>query len=140
MNWLLPASTLLQMIGTQATAATAWADGIDAKTLRTSVISVAQAMGKIQTVSDPAVRKYLETDLDTLLDHIKAESGVEPMPLRLTHAEMWMLLSRDASIAGVGQIDRQVYAVALREGLTIVEAARPEHPQLAALGVSIHVL
>ncbi len=140
MNFLLPAATLLQMIGTAPTAATQWAAQVDARALRVSVISVAQANGKVQTTPDPAVRKYLESDLESLLEHIKAESGVRAMSFTSAHAKMWTMLSHNPTVPTVGQIDRQVYAVALHEGLTVVERARPEHAALQALGVSIHVL
>lgn len=113
---------------------------VDARSLRVSVISVAQANAKVQTMADPAVRQYLESDLESLLEHIKAESGVKSMSFSYVHAKMWTLLSHNATIPTVGQIDREVYAVALHEGFTVAERTRPEHAALRALGVSIHAL
>lgn len=140
MNWLLTAGTLLQLIGSGDTPAKQWAGQVDARTIRTSAISVALASAKIATHRHAAARKYLETDLYTLLDRIKADSGLGPLGFELPHAMMWAHLCMDGSIPGVGQVERQVYATAMHEGLAVVETTRPEHAALQALGVTIHVL
>jgi hypothetical protein len=46
----------------------------------------------------------------------------------------------EPSISGVPQIDRQVYATAMHEGLTVVEEAHPATSALRALGIEIHGL
>lgn len=140
MNWLLPANTLLQLIGSGNTPARQWADTVDTRALRTSVISIAQANTKIQSVTDASIRTRLEADLSTLLAHMKADSGVGPLSFSLQHAMMWSHLCMDASLHPIGQIDRQVYSTALHEGLTVAEPARAEHIAIQAVGVRIHAL
>lgn len=140
MNWLLPANTLLQLIGSGKTPARQWADTIDTRALRTSVISVAQVSAKLQSVMDSVIRTRLEADLSTLLAHMKADSGVGPLIFSLQHAMMWSHLCMDTSLDPVGQIDRQVYSTALHEGLEVVEPNRIEHAALKAVGIRINAL
>ena len=108
--------------------------------LRVSVISIAQARARIQLIPTHAVRSALDTDLDVVLGQIAADSGIAPFDFTRSHATIWTALSVDPALQGVQQTDRQVYATAMYEGLTSVEAVRPETPALTALGASIHVL
>lgn len=140
MNWLLPAQTLLHLIASTPTAAQTWAGTVQMRELRVSVISIAQARARIQLIPTHAVRSALDTDLDVVLGQIAADSGIAPLDFTRSHATMWTALSLDHSLKDVPQTDRQVYATAMYEGLTIAEPARRETPALTALGVRIHVL
>jgi len=140
MNWLLSAQALAQLIASVQTPAAQWAAGIDTRGLRVSVISIAQVRMTIQARLTPSVRARWEADLDTALAHIESDSGVPPLPFTAEHARLWADLCLDTTIPTVAQIDRQVYATAMYEGLTIVEPSKPEHAVITALGVRVHAL
>lgn len=46
----------------------------------------------------------------------------------------------DRNLTGLGQTDRQVYATALHEGLTVVEERSAASAALQALGVDLLIL
>lgn len=140
MNWLLPAQTLLDLISSDPTPARRWAGGVDTRALRVSVISLAQARAAIMRVKDFAERSRLDADFSSLIAQLEADSGVPPLPFIAAHANVWTALIHDASIAGVPQTDRQVYATAMHEGLTVAEEAHAGTVALRALGIAIHVL
>ena len=91
--------------------------------------------GALPTLIDPGPEHLADALLNAL-----ADSGIAPFDFTRSHATIWTALSVDPALQGVQQTDRQVYATAMYEGLTIVEAVRPETPALTALGASIHVL
>lgn len=139
MNWLLPAQTILDLISADPGPAHEWAGSIDTQTLRLSVISIAQAQSTIQGVADQGLRGRLAADLASFLAQLKADA-IGPLGFTELHAAIWAALIQEPSIDAVPQTDRQVYATALYEGLTVVEEARAETTQLQALGIAIHVL
>ena len=139
MNWLLPAQTILDLVSAEPGPAHEWAGTVDTQALRISVVSVAQAAGAIQSVGDQGLRGRLSADLTSFLAELKADA-VAPLAFTELHATIWSALMHESSIDGVPQTDRQVYATALYEGLTVVEEARAETAQLQALGIAIHVL
>lgn len=139
MNWLLPAQTLLDLIAGQPTPAQTWAGPIDLQTLRVSVVSIAQARAEIMRVSDVGQRMRSEADLSSFLAQLEADAG-PPLPFIQAHASVWAALMHEPTIAGVPQTDRQVYATAMHEGLTVVETAKPPTGALQQLGVLIHVI
>lgn len=139
MNFLLPAQTLLDLCDPLPNPANAWAQGIDTSTLRVSVISIAEARAAIDGVSAPLARARLDANLSTLLSQIEADSE-EPLSFDERHANVWRALLNDPGLQGLGATDRQVYATAMHEGLTVVEERHTHTAALQALGVSIHVL
>jgi predicted nucleic acid-binding protein len=139
MNYLLPAQTLLDLCDQQSNAAHTWAQGIDTSDLRVSVISIAEARAAIDGVPSPLARARLEANLSTLLDQIEADSE-EPLVFDEQHASVWRALLNDPSLKGLGATDRQVYATAMHEGLTVVEEPHDHTAVLQTLGVGIHVL
>ena len=139
MNYLLPAQTLLDMISEGPTPAHGWADGIDTRSLRVSVISIAQARAAIMNVADAGERTRLDTDFRALLDQLKADGGA-PLAFDESQAAAWEALMLEPALKGVTQSDRMVYATAMVEGLTVVEAARAATPALQKLGVAIVVV
>jgi hypothetical protein len=138
-NYLLPAQTLLDMISVGPTPAHTWADGIDTRSLRVSVISIAQARAAIMNVADAGERSRLDTDFRALLDQLKADGGA-PLPFDESQAGVWEALMLEPALKGVTQSDRMVYATGMYEGLTVVEAARAATPALRKLGVAIAVI
>jgi hypothetical protein len=139
-NWLLPAQTLLDLISSDPTPAHAWASSVDTRSLRVSVISFAQAHAAILRVAEPGLRSRLDSDFGSLIAQLEADSGVASLPFIGAHASVWEALMHEPSISGVPQIDRQVYATAMHEGLTVVEEAHPATSALRALGIEIHGL
>jgi predicted signal transduction protein with EAL and GGDEF domain len=137
-NWILPAQTLLDLISSDATPAHAWAGSVDTRALRVSVISFAQARSAIMRVADAGVRSRLDSDFGSLIAQLEADSGVPPLPFIAAHASVWEALMHEPSVSGVPQIDRQVYATAMYEGLTVVEETHAATPALRALGIEIH--
>jgi hypothetical protein len=141
MNWLLPAQTLLDLLASTPNAATQWAATVDVRSLRTSVIAVAEANATIENATiSPATRKRLAADLSALLSQIQADSGIGPLDFTQAHANFWVALYSEPSIANVTLTERQVYATAMYEGLSVVESSRPETAALRTLGILIHDL
>lgn len=138
MNWLLPAQTVLDLISAAPGPVHEWAGSVDTRTLRLSVVSIAQAESAVQGVADQGLRGRLTADLTSFLAQLQADA-VAPLAFTERHADIWSALIHESSIEGVPQTDRQVYATALYEGLTIVEEARAETARLQALGIAIHV-
>ena len=136
MNYLLPAQTLLDMISEGPTPAHRWAEAIDTRSLRVSVISIAQARAAIMSVADAGERTRLDTDFRALLDQLRADGGA-PLPFDESQAAVWEALMLDPALKGVTQSDRMVYATAMYEGLAVVEAATGATPALRKLGVDI---
>lgn len=136
MKVLLPASTLLALCAEATNAAQAWIEQMRTEDLRVSVVSVAQAQAAIQSKAAPQEAMRLETDLDWLLKSIEADAhGL--LAFTDAHARVWKALIHDPALAGVSQLDRQVYAVAMAEGLTIVESARAVHGVLRRMGILV---
>lgn len=137
MNWILPAQTLLDLIASDPTPAHAWASSVDTRALRLSVISVAQAHAAIMRVANAGLRSRLDSDFGALIAQLEADSGVPPLPFIAAHASVWEALMHEPSLSAVPQTDRQVYAAAMYEGLTVVEEAHAATPALRALGIDI---
>jgi predicted nucleic acid-binding protein len=139
MNYLLPAQTLLDLCDQQANSARLWASGVDTTALRVSVISVAEARAAIDGVPSSQARARLDANLSALLSQIEADSE-EPLAFDDQHANVWRALLNDPNLQGLGATDRQVYATAMHEGLTVVEESHAQTAALQALGVSIQIL
>lgn len=139
MNYLLPAQTLLDLCDQQPNSAHAWASGVDTAALRVSVISIAEARSAIDGVPSGQIRSRLGANLSGLLSQIEADSE-EPLVFDDQHATVWRALLNDLSLQGLGATDRQVYATAMHEGLTVVEEGHAHTAALQTLGVSIDVL
>jgi predicted nucleic acid-binding protein len=139
MNCLLPAQTLLDLCDQQPNSARAWAQAIDTSTLRVSVISIAEAKSAIDSAATFTDRTRLQTNLLSLLADIQADTE-EPLNFTEGHADVWRALLNDPTLKGLGATDRQVYATAMHEGLTVVEKSHSHTATLQALGVDIHVL
>lgn len=139
MNFLLPSQTLLDLCEKNDNAAQKWARGVDTGSLRISVISIAHAHGAVMQVAEPAMRARLEADLSALLAQIEGDTGA-PLNFESNHATVWQALMYDDSLDGLGQTDRQVYATAMYEGLTVVEANGKYTQALLDLGVSLQLI
>ena len=139
MNYLLPAQTLLDLCAEESNPAQAWARSVDTQSLRMSVISIAQAQGAVMGVQDAQVRARVEADLSALIAQIEADGG-PALSFDAGHAAVWKAILHDQTLTGLGQTDRQVYATAMHEGLTVVEAGRAEGAALQALGADILAL
>lgn len=139
MNFLLPAQTLLDLCDQHANSVRGWAAGIDTAALRVSVVSIAEARAAIDGVHASQARARLDANLSALLSQIEADSE-EPLAFDDQHANVWRALLNDPSLLGLGATDRQVYATAMHEGLTVVEEHHAHTAALQALGVAIHLL
>lgn len=88
-------------------------------------------------VANAGMRSRLDSDFGSLIAQLEADSGVPPLPFIAAHASVWEALMHEPSVAGVPQIDRQVYATAMYEGLTVVEEPHAATSALRALGIDI---
>jgi predicted nucleic acid-binding protein len=139
LNYLLPTQTLLDLCAEGTNPALDWAKSADTRTLRVSVVSIADAQAAIMLVADAQERVRLNADFAALIAKIEGDAG-PPLPFQTAHANIWKALIDDRTLAGLAQIDRQIYATAMYEGLTVVEETRPHSSALRALGVDILVL
>jgi hypothetical protein len=138
-NYLLPAQTLLDLCDRRPNRAKTWAQEVDTAALRVSVISVAEAQAEVDGVPDAQARARLDANLNALLSQLRADVG-GPLEFHLEHAGVWRALIKDQTIRGLGYTDRQVYATAMYEGVTVVEEPGLHTPALRALGVKIRDL
>lgn len=137
--FLLPAQTLLDLCAEDETPALRWAGGVDTTRLRVSVVSIAQARAVIDQLDDSQVRQRVQRDLDELLRELEADGG-PPLEFGEETAHIWQALMHDPALKGVSQIDRQVYAAALRENIAVVEEPRAAHEAMIRLGLDVVVL
>ena len=127
------------MCAEEETSAQRWARDIDTATLRLSTISVAQAKAAVMGVSDFDERIRLDAALNSFLDTIEADGG-PALPFDASHAGVWQALMHNPLLAGMPQVDRQVHAQAMHEGLWVVEQAGPTTAALQSLGARIAIL
>lgn len=140
MNYLLSAQTLLDLCAEEPNAAQRWSQGIPAESLRISVISWAHAASEIASLEDAEVRRTVESVFAALLNHILADAGPEGLlGFERNHADQWRGLMFDSRLATISQIDRQVYATAIAEGLTVVEERHEMTEVLKELGLRIAI-
>jgi predicted nucleic acid-binding protein len=139
LNYLLPTQTLLDLCAEGSNPALEWAKSVDTRSLRVSVISIADAQAAIMQVENAQERTRLDADFAALIEKMESDAG-PPLPFQIGHANIWKALINDPALKRLGQVDRQVYATAMHEGLTVVEEPRPHTPALRELGVNILAL
>ncbi len=140
MNYLLSSQTLLDLCAEEVNAAQQWSRGIPAESLRISVISWAQAASEIASLDDAEVRRTVESVFAALLNHILADAGSDGLlGFERNHADQWRGLMFDSRLEGISQMDRQVYATAIAEGLTVVEERHDMTEVLKQVGLRIAI-
>jgi hypothetical protein len=140
LNYLLSAQTLLDLCAEEPNAAQQWSQGIPAESLRISVISWAHAAAEIASLEDAEVRRTVESVFAALLSHILADAGPEGLlGFERNHADQWRGLMFDSRLATISQIDRQVYATAIAEGLAVVEERHDMTEVLKEVGLRIAI-
>ena len=127
------------MSAEEETSAQRWARDIDTATLRLSTISVGQVKAAVMGVSDFDERIRLDAALNSFLDTIEADGG-PALPFDASHASVWQALMYNPLLAGLPQVDRQVHAQAMHEGLWVVEQRGPATAALQSLGARIAIL
>lgn len=135
-GFLLPAQTLLDLCAAEQTAAQRWSSNVDTGDLRVSVISIAQARAAIDQEADAQARQRMVRDFESLLEGIKADGGA-PLDFDERAARIWQTMLHDPALKGVPQVDRQIYATALRQQIAVAEEPRPAHRYIGKLGVAI---
>jgi len=140
LNYLLSAQILLDLCAEEPNAAQRWGSAIDSDSLRISVISRAHAMAEIARIEEADVRGTVESVFAELISRILADAG-EPglIAFEKNHAEQWRGLMFDRRLASINQIDRQIYATALAEGLAVVEGRHEMTDNLRTLGLQVVV-
>jgi hypothetical protein len=140
LNYLLSVQTLLDLCAEEPNAAQQWSQGIPAESLRISVISWAHAASEIASIEDAEVRRTVESVFAALLNHILADAGPEGLlGFERNHADQWRGLMFDSRLEAINQIDRQVYATAIAEGLTVVEERHAMTDVLKEVGLRIAI-
>jgi hypothetical protein len=138
-NFLLSLQALLDLCASDATPVTVWADGVDSDRLRVAHLTIAQAKAAILRCTDQGRRARLTAKLSALLASLQADGG-SPLPFGLGHADVWQALLHEPTIAQMPQVDRQLYAIAVHEGLLVVEYGHAHTAALVQLGVQLHTL
>jgi hypothetical protein len=140
LNYLLSAQTLLDLCAEEPNAAQQWSQGIPAESLRISVISWAHAASEIASLDDAEVRRTVDSVFAALLNHILADAGPDGLlGFERNHADQWRGLMFDSRLETISQIDRQVYATAIAEGLTVVEERHAMTEVLKEVGLRIAI-
>ena len=140
MNYLLSAQTLLDLCAEESNATRRRSQGIPAESLRISVISWAYAASEIASLGDAEVRRTVESVFSALLNHILADAGPDGLlGFERSHADQWRGLMFDDRLETISQIDRQVYATAIAEGLTVVEERHAMADVLQQVGLRIAI-
>ena len=122
-NFLLTAQTLLSLCSGTSNAATIWFGPQDTDQLRVSVISIAKARDASMQMGSATERTRLDAAMNCLLASIKADAGA-PLAFELGHAQAWQALIPEPTLAGLGVSDKQIFATAMHDGLTVVGAIR----------------
>jgi hypothetical protein len=100
------------------------------------VISWARAASEIASLDDAEVRRTVESVFAALLNHILADAGPDGLlGFERNHADQWRGLMFDSRLETISQIDRQVYATAIAEGLTVVEERHDMTDALKQVGL-----
>jgi hypothetical protein len=140
LNYLLSAQTLLDLCAEEPNETQQWSQGILAESLRISVISWARAASEIASLEDAGVRRTVESVFSALLNHILADAGPNGLlGFERNHADQWRGLMFDSRLETISQIDRQVYATAIAEGLTVVEERHDLTDMLKQVGLRIAI-
>jgi len=140
LNYLLSSQILLDLCAQEVNSAQQWSREIPTESLRISVISWAQAASEIASLADPEARRTVESVFAALLNHILADAGPDGLlGFERNHADQWRGLMFDSRLEGISQIDRQVYATAIAEGLTVVEERHDVTETLKQLGLRIAI-
>ena len=138
-KYLLSLQVLLDLCGTAANPARAWAQPVPTAQLRLSVITVVLARSILNGISDVAERDRLTARLTDLLAKLKADGG-PPLPFIENAATTWQSFMLEPTLGQMAQIDRQFYSVAFSEGLCVVEYDHAYSAALGPLGVKVHSL
>lgn len=81
----------------------------------------------------------LSAKLSALLTNLEADGG-PPLDFGLGHARVWQAFIFDPRVPAMPQVDRQLYALAVHQGLTVVEYRHRYSDALTKLGVRLHIL
>jgi len=135
-GFLLPAQTLLDLCSDESNPARAWSETVDSSELRMSVLSIAQALACAEQIAEGHERQWLCSALRFLVKDIENDAGPQ-LDFDYDAAQVWQALIHDVELSGVAQIDRQVYAQALTNGLAVVEHPRTTHAYLGKLGLAV---
>ena len=138
-NFLLTAQTLLSLCSGTPNAATIWFGAQDTDQMRVSVISIAKARDAIMQVGSATERTRLDAAMNWLLSSIEADAGA-PLAFEMGHAQAWQALLSEPTLAGLGVSDKQVFATAMHDGLTVVEEASVHTRAAKGLGILVHQL
>ena len=138
-NFLLTAQTLLSLCSGTPNAATIWFGAQDTDQMRVSVISIAKARDAIMQVGSATERTRLDAAMNWLLASIEADAGA-PLAFETGHAQAWQALISEPTLASQGVSDKQVFATAMHDGVTVVEEASVHTRAPKALGILVHEL
>lgn len=138
-KYLLSLQVLLDLCGTTANPARAWAQPVPTAGLRLSAITVALARSVMNGITAVSERDRLTAGLTDLLAKLKADGG-QPLPFIENAATTWQSFMHEPTLGQMAQIDRQFYAVAFSEGLCAVEYDHAYSGALGPLGVKVQSL
>lgn len=136
MIYLLSTQSLLDLL-TGEPAMEAWMKVKQARSVEISTVSVGRVLRMIQTVSDAAERKSLESAFDRLLAAFRIYQGIIPFDESTT--KVWaMLLSKKLMHDSSNELSsesRMVVATGFARNATLVDESRPYHAELESLNV-----
>lgn len=138
-TFLLTDQTLLSICSGGVNPATIWFRTQSGDRLRVSVISIAKARDAIMQVRSASDRSRLDASMSALLATIEADAGA-PLAFELGHAEAWRVLISEPSLSGAGVSEKQVFATAMHDGLTVVDESSVNTRAAKALGILVHEL
>ena len=130
---------MLDLQSTVPNLAIAWSRTVSTVDFRMSWISIAAAFHRVDREADPTIRAAVEVSLRSFLAKMRADGG-EPYAFNEAHADAWRFLLSLPGLRGLAATSRQVYAIAMAEGLTVVEESNGFTATLRAQGCLIETV
>ena len=138
--FFLSTQSLLDVVGGD-TNILKWLSGIPMQQVEISAVSIGQALDTIQQITNAAMRKNFERQLDRLVLTVRSNQGV--IPFDEDAAKIWAdLQSRtleykmpDGSTTELSSASRMVVATALNHRATFVESSQPYHGAISGFTV-----
>lgn len=138
-GYLLRAQELLDLADEEDQPIKRWVDEHAEAGVSVTVIGIALAQAMIEAVDESNERRELTRRLSEMLALMHNRTG-PPLEFNQLAANIWQWMLTATTLQTVTKLSLQEYAIAVVNGLTVVERSRAYHDALRDLGVSVETL
>jgi predicted acylesterase/phospholipase RssA len=135
-GYLLRAQELLDLADEEDQPIKRWVDEHAEAGVSVTVIGIALAQAMIEAVDESNERRELTRRLSEMLALMHNRTG-PPLEFNQLAANIWQWMLTATTLQTVTKLSLQEYAIAVVNGLTVVERSRAYHNALRDLGVSV---